>query len=69
MTRPAVLRNALSRLTAENLVALVLAVVQPVTASAFLHAEARGAQEVALRTGWNPSGQKEQKRTKQKIRP
>lgn len=52
------LRKALSRLTAENLVALVLAVVQPVTASALLHAEARGAQEVALWTGWNTSGQR-----------
>lgn len=50
---PAALHKALRRLTAENLVALVLAVVQAVAAPALLHAEARGAQEVALWTGWN----------------
>lgn len=52
-THPAELRKALRRLTAENFVTLVLAVVQAVTATAFLHAEACGAQEVALWTGWN----------------
>lgn len=66
-TRPAELRKALRRLTAENFVTLVLAVVQAVTATAFLHAEACGAQEVALWTGWNRGRQGlKKKRTKQK---
>lgn len=39
------------RLTAKDLITLVLAVVQAITASAFLHTQSRGAQEVALWTG------------------
>lgn len=38
--------------TAEDLVALILAVIQTVTAAALLHTQTSGAQEVVLGTGW-----------------
>lgn len=40
-------------LTAEDLVTLILAVVQTITASTLLHTQSCGAQEVALWTSWS----------------
>lgn len=40
------------QLTTKDLVTLILAVVQAITATALLHTQSCGAQEVALWTGW-----------------